>query len=85
MDEITITPRPPELFAEVLDGDGGRVFVEAMDHARERLNTRTVWHVNSTSTGGGVAEMSSRSSPTREAPGSTCDGRSQKATTTSSR
>ena len=57
MNEVEITPRSPELFAEVLGDTGGRAFVDVLERTRQRLGARTVWHVNSTSAGGGVAEM----------------------------
>jgi len=32
-------------------------FLVALEHARARLSGRTIWHINSTAQGGGVAEM----------------------------
>ena len=37
--------------------------VQAADQVRQLLAGRTIWNVNSTATGGGVAEMLLRSSP----------------------
>jgi trehalose synthase len=57
MDEVVITARPPDMFAKVLDDDRAEAFVSALASARHQLDGRTVWHINSTSAGGGVAEM----------------------------
>src|SRR5215475_6419524 len=57
VDEIPIIARPVERFAELLDSETMSEFTATMDLARQRLAGRTVWHVNSTAEGGGVAEM----------------------------
>lgn len=57
MDEIAIAPRSVDLFAQVLGVDRLTQFSGVMDLAREHLAGRTLWHVNSTPEGGGVAEM----------------------------
>ena len=57
MDEIPIIARPVERFAELLDSETMSEFTATMDLARQRLAGRTVWHVNSTAEGGGVAGM----------------------------
>lgn len=57
MDEIPITPRPVEPFQHVIGEERTELFADALATARRCLLGATVWHVNSTSTGGGVAEM----------------------------
>jgi trehalose synthase len=57
VDEIPIIARPVERFAELLDAETMSQFTATMDLARQQLAGRTVWHVNSTAEGGGVAEM----------------------------
>src|SRR5215471_9123830 len=57
MDEIAIAPRSVDLFAQILGPDDLTQFRGVMDVARQRLAGRTLWHVNSTPEGGGVAEM----------------------------
>lgn len=51
----------PELsfdrFAPILGRAGARRLRRTVEDARDILDGRTVWHVNSTKTGGGVAEM----------------------------
>ena len=47
----------PERFEEVLPADRFAVLVEAIKRGRKLLEGRTVWNVNSTVHGGGVAEM----------------------------
>jgi trehalose synthase len=48
---------PLDRFEEVLDDERMQRVREAAEHARELLGGRTIWHVNSTARGGGVAEM----------------------------
>jgi trehalose synthase len=55
--DVEVTPLRPERFAEVLAGDGFARFEQTIATARALLGTRTVWNVNSTAFGGGVAEM----------------------------
>ena len=57
MDERPIAPRSIEPFAEVIGRERVDRFAEALAAARELLGEATVWHVNSTATGGGVAEI----------------------------
>jgi hypothetical protein len=61
--EVSIEPADPSCFREVI-GDSDSVlddewpaFENAMRCGREILRGRTVWNVNSTAAGGGVAEM----------------------------
>ena len=57
LQKVEISPLSPERFREVMQEEGYRVFGEAIDQAKEFLADRTVWNVNSTARGGGVAEM----------------------------
>lgn len=61
--EVSIEPADPARFREVI-GDSDSVlddewsaFESTMEGGREILRGRTVWNVNSTAAGGGVAEM----------------------------
>ncbi len=55
--EVAIAPLPIERFRPVLDDEAYRELLALRDHAAELLRGRAVWCVNSTATGGGVAEM----------------------------
>ena len=55
--DVQVTPLQPQRFAEVLAGDGFARFEQTIAAAHSLLGTRTVWNVNSTAFGGGVAEM----------------------------
>ncbi|MFY9588533.1 MAG: glycosyltransferase [Actinomycetota bacterium] len=57
MFEEPASPRSPEPFSAILGADALASFNERAAVMRDRLKGRTVWHVNSTSRGGGVAEM----------------------------
>ena len=57
LDAVEVTPLRPQRFAEVLTGEGFAQFEETIAAAHALLGTRTVWNVNSTARGGGVAEM----------------------------
>ena len=48
--------QPVERYREVLGGDFERI-ERAVEVVRQDFAGRTVWHVSSTSLGGGVAEM----------------------------
>ena len=52
-----VTSLPPERFRDVLSAEGLEEFELAIGRGRELLASRTVWSVNSTARGGGVAEM----------------------------
>lgn len=54
--QVQIEPTDPARFAPVLE-DRWPAFEEAISKAREIFSDRVVWNVNSTATGGGVAEM----------------------------
>ncbi len=53
---VPISPLPPERFRSVL-GEHYAAVEEAITDARELLDGRVVWHLNSTEVGGGVAEL----------------------------
>ncbi len=55
--EVRVYPRPLDRFAEVLDAEHFTALLATADRARAVLAGRTVWCVNSTAAGGGVAEM----------------------------
>lgn len=55
--EVKVSPRSPDVFAEVLSADRYGDFEVVMATALEVLGGRTVWNINSTAQGGGVAEM----------------------------
>jgi trehalose synthase len=55
--EVTVEERPLERFAEVLDDEHFAQVRETAQRARELLDGRSLWCVNSTARGGGVAEM----------------------------
>ncbi len=55
--EVEISPASPERFREVLAAEQFSMFMDQVDRARHLLGGRTIWNVNSTATGGGVAEM----------------------------
>ncbi len=56
LSEVTLGTLPPESFRSLV-GDRYAEFEGAIERARTKLEGRVVWHVNSTSRGGGVAEM----------------------------
>jgi trehalose synthase len=55
--EVPVSPLPPGRFTDLLDADRHASFQEGMAPAEAALRGRRMWHVNSTATGGGVAEM----------------------------
>ena len=57
MQEVEVIARSPELLAEILTPSQARVFDAAGRRARSAFGDRTIWHVNATAHGGGVAEM----------------------------
>jgi trehalose synthase len=54
---VQVSPLPPERLRDVLDEEEWREFERALAEAREVLDDRVIWNVNSTAAGGGVAEM----------------------------
>ena len=57
LEDVEVTPLDPERFRDVLSPEGLAQFEDAMARGRELLDGRTLWNVNSTAHGGGVAEM----------------------------
>jgi trehalose synthase len=57
IEHVQIDPLPFERFATVLDEEGREALEELVERAQERFRDRTVWCINSTAQGGGVAEM----------------------------
>jgi trehalose synthase len=57
IDHVEIHPLPFERFQSVLDDAGRAALDELVAHAQEVFRDRTVWCINSTAQGGGVAEM----------------------------
>jgi trehalose synthase len=57
MDEVEIAPQPVQRFADVIGDEPVARLLDTMATARDQLGAGTVWHVNSTAEGGGVAEM----------------------------
>src|SRR5215207_9372657 len=57
MRDVPVQPTSLDGLLPVLGPERHGRFVEAMTKAREELDGRVVWHVNSTSQGGGVAEL----------------------------
>ena len=55
--EVEINPIAPDRWSEVLDEDAAQAVVELAERGREALEGVTIWNVNSTAQGGGVAEM----------------------------
>jgi trehalose synthase len=57
LEDVDVTTLPPERFDGVLAPEGLERFREAIARGRKLLEGRTLWTVNSTARGGGVAEM----------------------------
>ncbi|MEA2483280.1 MAG: trehalose synthase [Thermoleophilaceae bacterium] len=57
MQVVPIAPLPPDRFHTVLSKSPADAFDEVIARGREALSGRVIWNVNSTATGGGVAEM----------------------------
>jgi trehalose synthase len=54
---VQVPRRPMSLLEPIIGGPRYVRLVEAADQVRQSLAGRTIWNVNSTATGGGVAEM----------------------------
>ncbi|MEA2647328.1 MAG: trehalose synthase [Chloroflexota bacterium] len=54
---VEIAPLPPERYQSVLNPERAEDFREGVKVAKEIFADRAIWNVNSTSAGGGVAEM----------------------------
>jgi trehalose synthase len=57
MFEVTVRPRAAALLRTIAGDDVGRRYELAVANGRRALTGRTVWHINSTAEGGGVAEL----------------------------
>jgi len=57
LEEVTVTALDPERLRSVLAPDALAAFEHTLTRGRELLQSRTLWNVNSTAHGGGVAEM----------------------------
>ena len=57
MEEVDVKALPPELLASILTTQRARRWAESGARARAAFGDRTIWHVNATAHGGGVAEM----------------------------
>jgi trehalose synthase len=57
MHQVEISSMSPDRFEAVLDPERFEAFERGVDEARELLDGRVVWNVNSTARGGGVVEL----------------------------
>ena len=57
LSEVQIQALPLERFTPLLGSEAGDALLEAATRAQALLEGRTVWNINSTASGGGVAEM----------------------------
>jgi trehalose synthase len=57
MFEVTVHPRDARLLRTIAGEDVGRLYERALADGRRALAGGTIWHVNSTAEGGGVAEL----------------------------
>jgi trehalose synthase len=57
MHEVPLRPRSDDRFADLVDPDDLARYRTAADRCAATLSGRTLWHVNSTADGGGVAEL----------------------------
>jgi trehalose synthase len=57
MHEVPVVPKPDDAFALLLDERGLDAYEIVLADARERMAGQTLWHINSTAEGGGVAEL----------------------------
>lgn len=57
MHEVPIRPRPTAGFADLVDSNDLARYEGAVERVEGLLRGHTLWHVNSTSEGGGVAEL----------------------------
>jgi len=55
--EVPIRPRPADAFTDVLGSERVEEARRLAQEVRRKLGGRTIWNVNSTAAGGGVAEM----------------------------
>ena len=57
LEEVPISPLSPGVFREVIGEQRFSELEETIERSREALGGRVVWNLNSTASGGGVAEM----------------------------
>jgi trehalose synthase len=57
LDDVPVTPLQPGRFRDILPADGVAQFERTIARGSALLESRTLWNVNSTARGGGVAEM----------------------------
>lgn len=57
MHEVPVVPRPDARFAELVGTAETERYEQRLARARQALGGGTLWHVNSTAEGGGVAEL----------------------------
>src|SRR5436190_19774642 len=57
MHQVEVVPVPLERMAQALSPERGARLMETARRTRQMLDGRRVWNLNSTSQGGGVAEM----------------------------
>ena len=55
--DVDVTPLAPERFSKILAAEPLAQFEQTLARGRELMDGRTLWTVNSTAHGGGVAEM----------------------------
>jgi trehalose synthase len=72
MREATIEAQPPTRLASLLSAEAYDSFAVSLAKAGEMLHGRTLWNINATLTGGGVAELLSATLPYLCQPGTTC-------------
>src|SRR5258708_26368769 len=54
---VAVDPRPADRFTQVLGRPAADQLLEALGRAATVFQGRVIWNVNSTATGGGVAEL----------------------------
>src|SRR5215212_5158465 len=54
---VPVDPLPPERFSELVGPARAEHIAAAGEQARQLLEGRVLWNINSTAAGGGVAEM----------------------------
>ena len=57
MQEVDVRPRSLDQLISMMTTERARAFAESGRRARAAFGDRTIWHVNATAHGGGVAEM----------------------------
>lgn len=69
MDEVPLRSQPPAALAPIIGVHATRRLGDALAATRTALDGRTLWHVNSTAKGGGVAEILTNLLPYQRAEG----------------